>query len=530
MEDIRDEALGQLLDTWASSIEPDPTLLRGLPPKRPRRDRAVRLTASIAVAAIFVAVAAWGVTVVGRNNADHTEGPTAPSLKTVTNPKGIPITVSYPGDWFARQNSGNTWLFGNGLVVVNDRREANWDHLPGGSGPFGTHIRDFVGVTVFKARHQAPGPTDSSFPLDMADAKVDTGWGQESVRYLNAQVAGVPIRIMVLAAKEATAQDIAAAEAIVASIRPSATTSPQTATVPSTAHELDHPASELAAAGGYIWAAEDVNKTIQKVDPTTGEVVSTIHLDGYPSWLASGTDKLWVAVVAPDDSAWIVGIDPATDETVVTIPGATGPLVQTDEGLWAFQDRSSQPGWMVLVDPGTGDVIRHVEVPAQPFEAAASGSAVWFLDINTGEVLLATQAGGETAQVVTNRSSGTFLAGSPSGVYLGAWRLPHSANDQNGPGTSAFASLDGQVQPFGDIYNFRPMVVTGDRVWFVAGPHDGDISGLCGMRTVDGVVDRCADIPVGLEGIHDPVAFDPATGTLWATAWDQPKLYEVNAG
>ena len=224
MEDIRDEALGRLLDQWASSIEPDPTLLRGLTPKRPRRDRAIRLTASIAVAAIFVAVAAWGVTVVGRNNADHTEGPTAPSLKTVTNPKGIPITVSYPGDWFARQNSGNTWLFGNGLIVVNDRREANWDHLPGDSGPFGTHIRDFVGVTVFKARHQTPGPTDSSFPLDMADAKVDTGWGQESVRYLNAQIAGMPIRIMVFAAKDASPQDIAAADAIVASIRPNSST------------------------------------------------------------------------------------------------------------------------------------------------------------------------------------------------------------------------------------------------------------------------------------------------------------------
>ena len=138
-----------------------------------RRDWIVRLTASIAVAAIFVVIAAWGVAVVGRDNVDHTEGPTALSLNTVTNPKGIPITVSYPVDWFARQNSGNTGLFGNGLVVVNDRREANWDHLPGGSGPFGTHIRDFVGVTVFKARHHAPGPTDSSFPLDMADAKVD---------------------------------------------------------------------------------------------------------------------------------------------------------------------------------------------------------------------------------------------------------------------------------------------------------------------------------------------------------------------
>jgi hypothetical protein len=113
-------------------------------------------------------------------------------------------------------------------------------------------------------------------------------------------------------------------------------------------------------------------------------------------------------------------------------------------------------------------------------------------------------------------------------VYLSTWR-GDSANDPTFPGTSAFAGLDGLVQPFGDIYNFRPMVVTGDRVWFVAGPHDRDVAGLCGMRTADAVVDRCADIPVGLEGIHDPVAFEPVTGTLWAIAADQPRLYRLRA-
>jgi hypothetical protein len=205
----------------------------------------------------------------------------------------------------------------------------------------------------------------------------------------------------------------------------------------------------------------------------------------------------------------------------------TGPLVQTDEGLWGFELRTPNPNWMVLLDPRTGDVIRHVEVGSQPFDAAASGRSVWLLDIRAGTVEFISEDG--SVRVVTDRSSGVWLAGTSSGVYLGAWRGA-DANDQNGPGTSAFASLDGTVQPFGDIYNFRPMVVAGDRVWFVGGPHDGDVSGLCGMRTADGVVDRCADIPVGLESVHDPVAFDPVSGTLWATAYDAPTLYKVDAG
>ena len=217
LEDLRDEELGRLLDEWASSIEPDlRSPIPDSPTRRPRGDRVVRVTASIAVAAIFVAVAAWGLAVVGRGNPHQTEGPIAPSLKTYIDPGGIPITLEYPPDWFASTESG----FKAGVNVVNDRRETPNALDRSDNDFFGTHIRDAVGVTVFKAPNHAPTATDSTFPFDMTDAKVDLGWGQESVRYLNAQVAGVPIRITVYAAKDASPEDIAAADAIVASIRP----------------------------------------------------------------------------------------------------------------------------------------------------------------------------------------------------------------------------------------------------------------------------------------------------------------------
>lgn len=161
--------------------------------------------------------------------------PASPSSlsETITNPRGIPITVSYPAGWVALANSGDSKLYGTGLVVLNDQREATRVFGRSETDWFGTHIRDFVGVTVFKARHHAPVAENSSFPLDMADSKVDSGWGQESVHYLNAQVDGMPIRIMVLAAKDASAQDIAAADAIVASIRPTGSTASPAATTTS---------------------------------------------------------------------------------------------------------------------------------------------------------------------------------------------------------------------------------------------------------------------------------------------------------
>ena len=290
-------------------------------------------------------------------------------------------------------------------------------------------------------------------------------------------------------------------------------------------HSLSSPASELAAAGGYVWAAQERTDTVEKVDPSTGDVIATIALNGSPAWLASGTDVLWVALGGTETA--VVGIDTETNEIVFTAHGVTGPLLQTDEGLWGFEYRAPEPNWMVVLDPRTGEVTRHVEIQTQPFDVAASGGSVWFLDAQTGTVQLATQAGGAAgAQVITDQAAGVWLAGTSSGIYLSAWRSD-SAEAPGGAGTSAFAALDGSVAPFGDVYNFRPMVVAFDHVWFVAGPHDGDLSGLCAMQSQSGVVDKCADINVGLEGLHDPVAFEPTTETLWAISATGSNLYEI---
>ena len=288
-------------------------------------------------------------------------------------------------------------------------------------------------------------------------------------------------------------------------------------------YPLASAADELAVAGGWVWAGEDARQQVEQIDPTTGQVIATIALDDYPAWMADGKDVVWVALAKPAER--VIGIDTATNEIVHSYPGLTGPLAQTDEGLWAFEYRAPDPSWMVLIDPNTGDVMRHVEVPAQPFTIATSGNTVWTLDFRSGSV---SEISGEDAHVVTDHSSGVWLAGTPDGVYLSVWP-DGTPNPPGGPGGSAFIGLDGSTQLIGDIYNFRPSAVANDRVWFVAGPHDGHLSGVCGMRATDGVVDGCADIPVNVEGIRRPVVFDPSTDSLWAVSEDAV-LYEVPLG
>jgi len=295
------------------------------------------------------------------------------------------------------------------------------------------------------------------------------------------------------------------------------------ASLQSRRHPLSAAADELAVAGGWIWAGEDARQQVEKIDPATGEVVDTIPLSAYPAWMADGGDVVWVALAQPTER--VVGIDTGSDKIVDSYPGFTGPVAQTDEGLWAFEDRGPDASSMVLIDPDTGEVTRHVEVQTQPFIAATSGITLWTLDVQNGSV---SEILGEAARVVTDHSSGVWLAGAPDGVYLSVW-ANGTPNPPGGPGGSAFIGLDGSTHLIGDIYNFRPSAVANGRVWFVAGPHDGHLSGVCGMRTSDGVVDECADVLVNVEGIRRPVVFDASTDSLWAIS-EEAVVYEIPLG
>jgi hypothetical protein len=77
--------------------------------------------------------------------------------------------------------------------------------------------QDYVRVTIFKSDRQV-ATQDSELPLSMDNSKPAPG--PENLRDLDAQVAGVPLMIVVSAGPSASEADLAAADAIVGSIRP----------------------------------------------------------------------------------------------------------------------------------------------------------------------------------------------------------------------------------------------------------------------------------------------------------------------
>ena len=139
------------------------------------------------------------------------------SRETLENPMDIPIALSYPSDWVARSVSQTTDGLSYGAAVSNVAAAVPSED-PGPMPGDPVLPQDYVRVTIFKSDRRVE-PQDSQLPLSMDDAGVIPGDG--NMKVLDAQVGGVPITIQVSAGPDASPPDLSAADAIVASIRPS---------------------------------------------------------------------------------------------------------------------------------------------------------------------------------------------------------------------------------------------------------------------------------------------------------------------
>ena len=286
--------------------------------------------------------------------------------------------------------------------------------------------------------------------------------------------------------------------------------------------------SSLAAADGWVWVAEEPN-SIDKVDPSTGRAVDSITLSGRAEWLEGGNGFLYVATYSQAHGSDIQVIDTTTDRAVGTFPGLRGPLVLAPDGLWAVSsDLVAETNDVVLVEPANGQILDRVRVPGSPIDMAAAGrGSVWVQPLVSGAgnnvAVRVSTTGTEAITPIDGSSAGIWLASSEDGVWLAASMVVRHSS-------SAFvAAAENQARPFGSIYNFRPMTVADDRVWFVAGPGDGPLQGVCGLRIDTQDVDVCADVSVAdLEAAHQPVAFEATTNTLWVSAYNRPEISRIS--
>lgn len=151
--------------------------------------------------------------------------------------------------------------------------------------------------------------------------------------------------------------------------------------------------NDLAFDGTNLWAADDLSDKILKLDPTTGEVLSSFDFE-YPNGLTFDGTHLWVTSASPRA---IFRLDATTGEVLGSFDTVTNRIVglaYNGEYLWGCE----LYGDILKLDSNTGAVVSSFDSPAAwPWGLAFDGTHLWLadnlndkiykLDPATGEVL-----------------------------------------------------------------------------------------------------------------------------------------------
>jgi DNA-binding beta-propeller fold protein YncE len=157
----------------------------------------------------------------------------------------------------------------------------------------------------------------------------------------------------------------------------------------------------VAAGGGLVWVVNRRDATLSEIDPATNRVQATIHLPGSGPvddqagpGLAFGNDTAWVA---NDVDGTVTRIDPSTDAALPPITVGEGPssVAVAEDAAWV---PSQVDGSVARIDVGTNQV-KPVRVGRAPSGVAVTqdGSMVWVVNHQDKTV---TQLDGRSRQVV----------------------------------------------------------------------------------------------------------------------------------
>ena len=89
----------------------------------------------------------------------------------------------------------------------------------------------------------------------------------------------------------------------------------------------------MTYAFGSIWVANELDASVTRVEPSTGEIRAAVPVGEDPISLVGAGDRLWVSSA---QAGSLAGIDPAADSVASTIPveGETAYLAANGDDLW----------------------------------------------------------------------------------------------------------------------------------------------------------------------------------------------------
>jgi hypothetical protein len=130
----------------------------------------------------------------------------------------------------------------------------------------------------------------------------------------------------------------------------------------------------LVAGDGAVYAATG-DGLVHRIDPATNQVVATRRLGGFPAALAPSDGALWAIHQPPEGPVRTVRLDATTLALRPTAPRAYATMAAASPRvIWlaSWSGRSLRG-----IDPGTGQVVRHIRLPRGIAGIAVGGGTLW---------------------------------------------------------------------------------------------------------------------------------------------------------
>src|SRR5437868_2134825 len=91
---------------------------------------------------------------------------------------------------------------------------------------------------------------------------------------------------------------------------------------------------------GAVWASNEYDSTVSRIDPKTNRVVKTISVPGPPACVRTTSTAVWVGIEGKDD---VARIDPRTNAVTTVAVGHGGELCVDahDDGVWVSDDQNA---------------------------------------------------------------------------------------------------------------------------------------------------------------------------------------------
>jgi hypothetical protein len=256
---------------------------------------------------------------------------------------------------------------------------------------------------------------------------------------------------------------------------------------------------------------DDVPPSVQRLDPTTGEVIATVDLPG----------RLCQGIGASPEALWACGpdglrrIDPETNSIVADVafhaPLAVTRIAFGADSVWAFATATVGPDTVVRVDPATNEVAATIPLGHVAGTMAFGFDALWVTGPADDVVLRVDPATNTVEEWTTGIEGAGQVAVGDDALWVTLYG-EHGAQAPEGaptivrvdPGTG---EITAEIDAGSSLEDSSGLVATADAVW---------------VRGTDPFLVRIdpetAELVDQIDGDHGTGDVTVAFGSVWATS------------